>query len=106
MFLLSRFAVDPHLAFTVGFGLAVLARFFVDRHFVFQATTGAVAGQFPRYVAACLFHYGISAGFFALFLDIFGWRQSVAFVMAVGLSTIASYIAINFALTGRLRTQA
>lgn len=105
-YLLSRAGTDPHIAFSVGFVSALAVRFFVDRHLVFAASDQRIAGQIPRYAAACLASYLVSAGLFSLFLDVAGLSEAASFVLAVVLSTAVGYLSIKLALTGRRSVRA
>jgi putative flippase GtrA len=99
MSLLIALAIGAHLAFLGGFVTATIARFFVDRHFVFRAK-GKMTAQFPRYLAGCVLTYFVSAGLFFLFHDVLYLMIPVAFVLTIAIATVVGYVLLNFALAG------
>jgi putative flippase GtrA len=103
MYLLLSLTVGPHTAFLGGFVIAVVIRFFIDRHIVFEATQRGMAAQFLRYATACLLTYIVSATLFYLLFDVAYLHVVLAFTLSVVLTAIFAYAALNFALTGMPR---
>jgi putative flippase GtrA len=103
MYMLLALRLGPHLAFLGGFTIAVVIRFFVDRHIVFEATHWNWRAQLPRYAIACVLAYLVSATLFYLFFDVIHLHIALAFVLSIVLTTMFAYAALNFALTGLRR---
>jgi putative flippase GtrA len=103
MYVFVSLALGPHAAFLGGFIIAVVIRFFIDRHIVFEATQGKMLGQFPRYALACVLTYLVSASLFYLLFNIVHFPIVVAFTLSVALTAIFAYASLNFALIGTRR---
>jgi putative flippase GtrA len=81
--------MEPKLAVTVFYPLAVLCGYLGNRNFTF-AYKGKFIGSGSRYIVVYLFGYCINLGILIIFVDYFGYAHQ--WVQAVSIFVVAAFL--------------
>jgi len=87
--------MEPKLAVTIFYPLAVLYGYFGNRNFTF-AYKGSLRGSGSRYIMVYLFGYCINLGILMIFADYFGYAHQ--WVQAVSIFVVAVFLFIALKL--------
>jgi putative flippase GtrA len=90
-------ALDPRLARIGAIGLAMVATWLMHRRFTFAVAGRPTLGEFGRFASAAL---SVAAANYSIFFAILSARPDiapqVALLVATGVSTILSYVALRY----------